>query len=267
MTANESFLRLLRRRPETVHVLCLRLDLTSSGPYCLRDLWALALTEYIGQVEIGGKRYPLAPDHVLLMSPDVTRTFHLSGPSLHRAVHFRWPRRSFTGPLLLKAPEHAPHMRSDIDEMLSLHPAQQDRTDIRLWDMLWRLVDSQPIPGGTQSARHPALREALRLIETRLSEPLRVADLAGQVGLSHNHLTRLFSRELDTTPLLYIRRRRMQQARHLLLYSNLPVKVIAVQVGIADLQKFNRTAHALWGCSPRALRERHFGPERSGPKR
>ena len=94
------------------------------------------------------------------------------------------------------------------------------------------------------------------MIERRLGDSLNVADLAEELGISHNHLTRLFRSKYGMTIAGYIRKRRVERARHLLAFSTIPVKSVAVEVGIPDLHLFNKTIRAVLGRSPRAVRER-----------
>jgi transcriptional regulator GlxA family with amidase domain len=102
---------------------------------------------------------------------------------------------------------------------------------------------------------HPAVHGAVQLIETRLSSTLVVRWVADQVGVSPNHLTVLFRRQMDCTVLQYIRQRRADQARHFLIHTDKPVKEIAVEVGIPDLQHFNKSIREAYNMSPRALRK------------
>ncbi|MGW2523919.1 helix-turn-helix transcriptional regulator [Streptomyces sp. NPDC001617] len=78
----------------------------------------------------------------------------------------------------------------------------------------------------------------------------RPARLAGRP----QHLTRVFGAETGLTVVSYIRHRRLQRARHLLLSSALSVTAIAAAVGIADLQAFNKACRRELGASPRDVR-------------
>ena len=98
---------------------------------------------------------------------------------------------------------------------------------------------------------HPApVERARQLIELRLSEPLSVKDLAKEVGLSHNHLTRLFHAAVGDTVIGYIHQRRVQRARHLLEHTTLPIKTIAAQVGVEDPRLFYKLIRAHLGWPP-----------------
>jgi transcriptional regulator GlxA family with amidase domain len=79
--------------------------------------------------------------------------------------------------------------------------------------------------------------------------------VARHCGLSHNHLTRLFTAQLESTVVGYIRDRRMRRAHHLLTASTLPIASIAATVGIPDLQAFNKACRRTLGAPPRSVRE------------
>jgi transcriptional regulator GlxA family with amidase domain len=81
-----------------------------------------------------------------------------------------------------------------------------------------------------------------------------VSEIAREVGLSPGHLTRLFRAATGTTVIAALQEKRVARARHLLTYSDLPVKAVAAQVGMEDLNLFNKTMRRHCGASPRALR-------------
>jgi transcriptional regulator GlxA family with amidase domain len=143
-----------------------------------------------------------------------------------------------------------------LEQAIGYFPTQPRRAEARLWDMLWELVAVPAIRGAAPPHRHPAVDRVCSLIELNLAESMRVPDLAREVGLSHNHLIRLFRASFGTTVVGFIQQRRVQRSKHLLLYSTLPIKVIAAEVGMADLHFFNKTIRRTLGASPRQLRER-----------
>jgi len=122
------------------------------------------------------------------------------------------------------------------------------RQQVLLWDVLWELADRA---AGAQRGTHPSLEKARMLIDLRLGEPLSVAGLARECGLSHNHLTRLFQKELGTSVVAYIRGRRVERACHLLEQSSLPPKAVATQVGVPDARQFWALIKRETGKTPR----------------
>ncbi|MGH3489828.1 MAG: helix-turn-helix domain-containing protein, partial [Actinopolymorphaceae bacterium] len=121
-----------------------------------------------------------------------------------------------------------------------------------VWAALWRVAQlGTPAEAGRP---HAAVGTAIAYIESNLAGDLTVPTVARAAGVSHNHLTRLFRAETGDTVVGYIRRRRIERARHLLRESTLPIPTVAASVGIGDLQAFNKTCRRLLGAAPRAVR-------------
>jgi transcriptional regulator GlxA family with amidase domain len=147
-----------------------------------------------------------------------------------------------------------------LEEAIVMVPTRPRRAEARLWEVLWQLSERAPriCPGSSNASEEvstsPVVLRAQEIIELRLGEPLRVAELASLLNVSHNHLTRLFQVHLGTTVAGYIRGRRVERARDLLTHSTVPIKAIAAQVGLPDLHQFNKTIRAGTGMSPRKQR-------------
>ncbi|RYG17051.1 AraC family transcriptional regulator [bacterium] len=116
------------------------------------------------------------------------------------------------------------------------------------------MLDLADVANVSAPETNSAVAAALGFIEAHLAEEISASDVARAACVSHNHLCRLFHQHVHETPMEAIRRRRVERARHLLIHTTLPIKEIAVQVGIDDLQKFNKTVRLETGRSPRELR-------------
>jgi len=99
----------------------------------------------------------------------------------------------------------------------------------------------------------PAAR-AYAWIEAHYSERLTVAGLAGSVGLSAGHFSRLFKARYGLSPIRFQQRIRIAAARNLLLSTNLRCKEIAWRCGFSDEYFFSKTFKKLVGCPPRRFR-------------
>jgi transcriptional regulator GlxA family with amidase domain len=109
------------------------------------------------------------------------------------------------------------------------------------------------------------LRDILADIDRELAQPIAVADLARRFRLSHNHLTRLFRSHLGRTVVAWLRHRRAERARELLLHSDLPLAEIGRRVGLSDAQRLNKVLRGEFGQSPRQLRRSAPPIIRAGP--
>jgi transcriptional regulator GlxA family with amidase domain len=76
----------------------------------------------------------------------------------------------------------------------------------------------------------------------RLDEPLTLAGIARHVGVSRDHLLRLFHRDTGRTPLGTLRVMRLREAERLLSSTRLSVKEVAARVGVRgpDVSHFIR---------------------------
>ncbi len=100
----------------------------------------------------------------------------------------------------------------------------------------------------------PQLMTVLRHMEENLETPLSPGELAEKAGISLRKLERLTRAKLGDTPMHYYLKVRLQEARNLLFYSNLPVGEIATACGFSAQSVFSRAFRAHFGMSPRDFR-------------
>jgi AraC family transcriptional regulator, glycine betaine-responsive activator len=113
-----------------------------------------------------------------------------------------------------------------------------------------------PMPRGSSIAERltPVVREALRLFENHIEDPLRIPDVAAAVDVSGRHFERLFKRETGLSPLRFYRNMRLSKARQRLLYSDDSISDIAKSVGYPKSTPMARDYKALFGVSPKEER-------------
>jgi AraC-like DNA-binding protein len=107
---------------------------------------------------------------------------------------------------------------------------------------------------GTREELYRRLHCARDYLHSCYDEPLTVASVARIATLSPYHFQRLFKEAFAVTPMQYLRQRRLQVARTLLLTTELDVTAICMQVGFASLGSFSWLFRRRFGCSPRGLR-------------
>lgn len=239
-----------------------------SETFRLHGCWALHLYRYAGGLSFDGGHYPIRPRYASIAPPDTDCTWRFPPDAAHYYVHFSVPEDG--------APVGVPIMQdlagsfdqfcADLEYMMAWHPAEPVKAEVRLWDVLLRVAES----GGKRQVAplrlHPALQISMSFIEDNFAGPINVSELAHSAGVSHNHLTNLYREELGCTVIQYIRRKRMDKAWQLLRHSSLPVRLVASEVGIADLQHFNKSVREFFQLSPRAVRQ-GAGPRRPTPSR
>lgn len=103
-----------------------------------------------------------------------------------------------------------------------------------------------------------ATDKAVRIIHDQGKDgPLRLGQVAREVGLSARHLSEVFHRATGTTFVAYLARIRVEHAQQLLRRSSLRVSEVAERAGFRSLSQFNRTFQRLAGQPPRAYRAKH----------
>jgi AraC-like DNA-binding protein len=224
----------------------------------LQDHWQLHLYGYAGELEVGGAVVPIAPGRVSLVPPATATRYRYQGEAVHLFAHIRLPDADASGgvelPVMLDCGSDLPRIRDRFQTALDFHTRLPQLAQAELWSLLCHLAGRQVSRYDDALGLHPAVRATVARIETWLREPLSVADLADHVGVSQNHLGRLFRAQLDTTVVDYIRDRRMTRAHHLLTRTLLPVKAVASMVGFRDPQSFNKAFRRAYGIPPSAVR-------------
>ena len=99
------------------------------------------------------------------------------------------------------------------------------------------------------------LAEVLRFCEENFHQPISVPQLAAMMFVSPRYFYGAFKSEFGVSPATYVRMLRIENARHLLRATRLPIHQIASQSGFADSTQFSRAFHKALGIAPGAYRK------------
>lgn len=113
---------------------------------------------------------------------------------------------------------------------------------------------ADPVPITASALSGADLRRVTSYVEANLAIEIRLADLASLCALSPFHFARQFKRETGVSPARFIRLRRMDTARRLLVETKQSVEQIGSMVGYQDGSAFRRAFAKEIGVSPAALR-------------
>src|SRR5262249_24308192 len=103
---------------------------------------------------------------------------------------------------------------------------------------------------------HPAVVQAMRLMEARLAHPWSLTELAATLHLTPGYLVRLFKSATGLPPMAYLSRHRVEVAASLLLHPEDPITTIGHVVGWPDQNYFARRFRAHYGLSASTYRQR-----------
>jgi AraC family transcriptional regulator len=101
-----------------------------------------------------------------------------------------------------------------------------------------------------------AIALAQGYVETNLSQPMVLDDIARAASVSPQHLVKLFNQHLRVTPMRYVWDVRLRRGVDLLTHSGLTVGEVAEQCGFQSPFHFSRLMKQRYGASPRELRKR-----------
>jgi len=91
---------------------------------------------------------------------------------------------------------------------------------------------------------------AIQQIKSNFTQPMRIEDLASQIGMSTSSLHQHFKQVTSMSPLQYQKQLRLLEARRLMLAEDFDATSTAYQVGYESPPQFSREYSRLFGAPP-----------------
>lgn len=227
------------------------------------------------EVFLGQDRYRYDPEHYLLATvelPVVSQVTRASFDEPYLAVSLRLDRAVVSSVMVECEPALPPsfaHARA-----MDVSPLDDDLLDAVV--RLVRLIDSPAdvaflaplitreivyrLLQGNQGARlrHIAtydghvrrIAHAIERLYREFDQPLHVQEMARELGMSVSSFYHHFKAVTAMSPLQFLKRLRLQEARRLMLSENLDATRAAFRVGYSDASHFNREYKRLFGLPP-----------------
>lgn len=102
-------------------------------------------------------------------------------------------------------------------------------------------------------------KQVLNYLSTHLDAALRIQDIAAALDIPVHHLSRSFYRDTGCGLKEYMEQMLLKKARHLLLYTAMPICQISETLGFSDPFYFSRFFKKYEQISPRAYRKLQTG--------
>ncbi len=98
------------------------------------------------------------------------------------------------------------------------------------------------------------VRKVMAFVHEHYAEDVSREKMASYAGVSARHLTRCFCQEIGVSPITYLNRCRIKQAKRLLEAGDKNITEVAQAVGFSDSSYFSRVFRSEVGVSPRQYR-------------
>lgn len=234
------------------------------------------LAQGIKEVFIGEERYQYDPAHYLLTTvelPVVSQILEASEQQPYLSVRVQLDP-TLVGAVLMEADTALPPVSGSNVKAMDVNPLDASLLDamvrlVRLFDcpteaqvlapLIRREIIARLLLGaqGTR-LRHIAVLggythhivKAVDLLRKDYSQPLRMEQIAQELGMSVSSFHHQFKSVTALSPLQYQKRLRLQEARRLMLGEHLDAISAGFRVGYDDAAHFNREYKSLFGLPP-----------------
>lgn len=213
---------------------------------------------------------------LLVINPEAV---HSAGPAVAEGWRYRaiYPTLALVDSILDEAGCRGPRFFADtriadpvlaadvrgIITALALHrsPLALESLVVDAVHRIWGHASMDVARQAASGVRGAGLDRARDLIDVRCAEPLSLATLATEAGMSRWHFIRAFAGRFGLTPHAYVIERRVDVARRLLDTGGRPAEV-AVRCGFADQSHLIRHFKRVVGVTPgEYVRARRVHPE------
>lgn len=145
-------------------------------------------------------------------------------------------------------------MRAYLSGNLSFQP---ELARLKVLEMLFVLTDAIPEVGNYLfQFSHPERSDLVKVMENHYTTPAKVADFAYLAGRSVSSFKRDFQSVFNSSPAQWLREKRLNLARQLLLSSDKKITEICFEVGFENLSHFSRLFKEHFGYHPSLVRKR-----------
>ncbi len=206
--------------------------------------------------------FPAGADSEIIYSP-ASQTFGINFPRnyLHSLMADCNARYDF-GPMLFQSDEQLIQLSATVEaEIDSPGFASALLIEGISRALAVRLLRIDPQSFGSDADRIHLppwkLRRVLEYIDANLGADIRLSDLASIAELSAFHFGRVFKRATGLSPYHFVRQRRIERSRALLIEDKLDISELALSCGFSSQSHFTAAFTKSVGTSPARYRRQH----------
>ena len=244
-----------------------------SRPEGFRDYQILYCTGGAGILEIEGKSYEIKRGDAFFFRPDIPHSYHateevwqtkwvvFAGNAVDALLEYMGFGKSEV--FSIPRPEEMELQRQSLFELFQSDDAEKEiKTSLLMYKLLIQMGEykNHTVRFGGMSAheKYEKLTPVLSMMQEKYREDLSLSDMAAVIGVTPNHLCRLFQQVYDTTPLKYLTHLRLSRAKQYLSFTNHKIFEISALVGFKDSGYFAAVFKKAEGMTPEAYRRVHM---------
>ena len=137
-------------------------------------------------------------------------------------------------------------------------PDKEIKTSMLMYKLLIKMNEcmnhTSRAGGMTRCEKYEKLNPVIELMQASYKDDLSLERMADTIGVTTNHLCRLFQQVYDTTPMKYLNHMRLNIAKQYLSTKNMLIKDVAREVGFNDPSYFCAVFKKAEGQTPEDFR-------------
>ena len=131
-------------------------------------------------------------------------------------------------------------------------------TIIRLLQGIYTVPSSQPSSVVRQNYQEELFDQILAYLESKLYEPLTVADICQQFSLSRSTLQLLFKNAVNQSPKKYISDMKLEKSCQMLRENKYTISEISLKLGYSSIHYFSNAFNQKYHISPSEYAKRIY---------
>jgi AraC-like DNA-binding protein len=227
-------------------------------------------TEGYGWLEINKKRIEVSPNQFVAIPANTPHRYAADSekPWTIYWIHFKGEIASFIIELILKNSEnYKPYLSYSHDRIKVFEDICENMekgyssealryVNMAFYYFLTSLIYEDKFNHSIPSREIDVVDKVIAYMQQKITSTLRLEELAKQANLSVSHFSALFASKTGYAPIEYFNHLKVQKACQYLSFTDMPVKNIALALGIADSYYFSRMFTKLMGISPNGYRKK-----------
>lgn len=225
-------------------------------------------TEGYGWIDIDKKRISISPSQFIAIPANTPHTYGADekNPWSIYWAHFKGENAAFMADLIVKKQESfkpqltysAERIKLFDDIYYNLEKGYGDETlryaNMIFYHFLSSMIYAEQFNWEKKEPATDMVDNMIRFMQKNIEKTITLKQMADHSNISVTYFCKVFKKKTGHTPMEYFNHLKIQKACQYLSFTNMSVKELAFQVGIADQYYFSRMFSRLMGLSPSKYR-------------